>query len=301
MTDHAWDKQQERSNPVMLRLILWIARRMGRPVARLLLFPTVGYFLLTGGVAKKAARDFLSRVLDHEPRWIDHARHFHTFASVMLDRLLILSGNPLKLDMRMQQPPEVAAAMRSSHGCLLLLAHLGGFEVLRSRAANEPDLQIRILMDMASNRMFSTLIQQLDPAFARSVIDASQRGPAVALALKDALAEGAVVGTMADRVRDGERAVDVDFLGGTARFPAGPWIFASTLNVPVILAFSLYRGGNRYDVSFELVSDKIELPRATREQALQKHAQYYAGRLAHYAKQAPYIWFNFYDYWGNKP
>lgn len=292
-----WDKQEERSNPVMLRLILWIARRMGRPVARLLLYPIVGYFLLTGGVAKKSSRDFLRRVLDREPRWTDHAKHFHAFASVMLDRMLILSGNPMKLDLRMQQPPEVAKAMRSGHGCLLLLAHLGSFEMLRARAAAEPDLRIRILMDMQSNRMFSTLIQQLDPVFARSIIDASQRGPAVALALKDALAEGAVVGTMADRARDDERSVKVEFLGDTALLPAGPWIFASSLNVPVILAFSLYRGGNRYDVEFELISEKIELPRATREQALEKHAQYYADRLAHYARKAPYNWFNFYDYW----
>lgn len=292
-----WDKQAERSNPVMLRLILWIARRMGRPVARLLLYPIVGYFLLTGGVAKKSSRDFLRRVLDREPRWTDHAKHFHAFASVMLDRMLILSGNPMKLDLRMQQPPEVAKAMRSGHGCLLLLAHLGSFEMLRARAAAEPDLRIRILMDMQSNRMFSTLIQQLDPVFARSIIDASQRGPAVALALKDALAEGAVVGTMADRARDDERSVKVEFLGDTALLPAGPWIFASSLNVPVILAFSLYRGGNRYDVEFELISEKIELPRATREQALEKHAQYYADRLAHYARKAPYNWFNFYNYW----
>lgn len=292
-----WDKQEERSNPVMLRLILWIARRMGRPVARLLLYPIVGYFLLTGGVAKKSSRDFLRRVLDREPRWTDHAKHFHAFASVMLDRMLILSGNPMKLDLRMQQPPEVAKAMRSGHGCLLLLAHLGSFEMLRARAAAEPDLRIRILMDMQSNRMFSTLIQQLDPVFARSIIDASQRGPAVALALKDALAEGAVVGTMADRARDDERSVKVEFLGDTALLPAGPWIFASSLNVPVILAFSLYRGGNRYDVEFELISEKIELPRATREQALEKHAQYYADRLAHYARKAPYNWFNFYNYW----
>lgn len=296
-----WDKQEERSNPVMLRLILWIARRLGRPVARLLLFPIVTYFLLTGGSAKQASRDFLGRVLDRKPRWADHARHFHAFASVMLDRMLILSGNPMKLDLRIQQPPEVARAMRSDHGCLLLLAHMGSFEILRARAASETDLRIRILMDMESNRMFSTLIKQLDPVFAASVIDASQRGPAIALALKDALAEGAVVGTMADRVRDDERAIPVDFLGGIAQFPAGPWIFASMLNVPVILAFSLYRGGNRYDVNFELVSDKVELPRATREQALREYAQHYADRLAHYARKAPYNWFNFYDYWRKNP
>ena len=292
-----WDQQRERSNPIMLRLILWIARRLGRHIARALLFPIVAYFLLTGGGSKKSSRDFLRRVLDHEPRFADFARHFHAFASVMLDRMLILSGNKMKLDFRMTQPPEVATAMRSGTGCLLLLAHFGSFEVLRARAANESDLRLRILMDMALNPMFSTLIRQLDPVFAKSVIDASQRGPALALALKEALAEGALVGTMADRVRDDERAVSVEFLGDTARLPAGPWILANVLHVPVILAFSIYRGGNRYDVQFEMMADKVDLPRSTREQALQEYAQRYADRLAHHARLAPYNWFNFYDYW----
>lgn len=293
----AWDQQRERSNPVMLRLILWIARKLGRGIARLLLFPIVVYFLLTGGSSRKASREYLRRVLPHEPRWIDLARHFHAFASVMLDRLLILSGNPAEFDLQVNQPPEVAAAMRSSQGCLLLLAHVGSFEVLRARGMTESDLKIRILMDMAQNRMFSTLIQQLDPVFASSVIDASQRGPAVALAIKQALNEGAVVATMADRVREDERATTVQFLGDEARLPAGPWIFASALDTPVILAFSLYRGGNRYEVHFELMADKVELPRSHRDAALQEYAQRYADRLAHHARIAPYNWFNFYDYW----
>ena len=292
-----WDQQRERSNPIMLRLILWIARRLGRHIARALLLPIVAYFLLTGGSSKKSSRDFLRRVLDHEPRLADFTRHFHAFASVMLDRMLLLSGNPIKLDIQMQQPPEVAAAMRSGKGCLLLLAHFGSFEVLRARAPGQSDLRVRVLMDMALNPAFSQLIQQLNPAFAKSVIDASQRGPVVVLALKDALSEGAVVGTMADRVRDDERAVNVEFLGDSARLPAGPWIMASVLNVPVILAFSIYRGGNRYDVQFELMADKVELPRANRDQALQDYAQQYADRLAHHARLAPYNWFNFYDYW----
>ena len=296
----AWDQQRERSNPVMLRLILWIGRKLGRNVARLLLLPIVGYFLITSGSAKRASREYLRRVLPHAPRWSDLARHFHAFASVMLDRLLILSGNPARFDLRMTQPPEVAAAMRSPKGCLLLLAHVGSFEVLRARGVMEADLRIRILMDMAQNRMFSTLIRQLDPVFAESVIDAAQRGPAVALAIKQALDEGALVATMADRARDDERTVPVRFLGGEAQLPAGPWIFASALEAPVILAFSLYRGGNRYDVAFELMSTRVELPRARREEALQRYAQDYADRLTHFLRLAPYNWFNFYDYWRNR-
>ena len=54
---------------------------------------------------------------------------------------------------------------------------------------------------------------------------------------------------------------------------------------------------DRYDVQFELVADKVELPRGNREQALQEYVQRYADRLAHHARLSPYNWFNFYDYW----
>jgi predicted LPLAT superfamily acyltransferase len=297
----AWDQQRERSNPLMLRLLLWIAHGLGRGVARLLLVPIVGYFLLTGGSAKKASRDYLRRVLGREPGWADLARHFHAFASVALDRFFLVTGNTAIFDVSFHRPPELEEVIRQQRGCLLLLAHLGGFEIMRVTGSEQRKLPLRVLMDLTHNPMFIGLIQKLNPEFSKRVIDASQRGPALALALKQALDEGAIVGMMADRVRDDERAVEVNFLGGIARLPAGPWIFAGTLGVPVVLAFGLYRGGNRYEVHFELMMEKLALPRATREQALRDCAQQYAGRLEHYARLAPYNWFNFYDYWQVRP
>lgn len=291
----AWDRQRERSNPLMLRLIVWIARGLGRGVARLLLFPIVGYFLLTGGAARAASRDYLRRVLGREPGWGDTARQFHAFASVALDRFFFALGKTAAFDVRFHRPPEVAAIAASGRGCLLLLAHVGGYEAMRASAENR--LPLRILMDLKHNRMFMNLLRQLNPEFASRVIDASARGPALVLTLKQALDEGAMIGLMADRVRDDERAVTVQFLGGDARLPAGPWILAGTLGVPVILAFGLYRGGNRYEVHFELFAEKIELPRVSREAALQQCAQAYAERLTLHLRSAPYNWFNFYDYW----
>ena len=44
-------------------------------------------------------------------------------------------------------------------------------------------------------------------------------------------------------------------------------------------------------------ADRIEVPRPNREQALSAYVQHYASRLEHYARRAPYNWFNFYDFW----
>jgi predicted LPLAT superfamily acyltransferase len=89
----------------------------------------------------------------------------------------------------------------------------------------------------------------------------------------------------------------VSFLGAPAQLPIGPWVLASTLRVPVFLGFGIYRGGNRYDCHFELFAERIDLPRADRDAALQRYAQQFADRLEHYARLAPYNWFNFYDFW----
>jgi predicted LPLAT superfamily acyltransferase len=69
------------------------------------------------------------------------------------------------------------------------------------------------------------------------------------------------------------------------------------LHVPVVLAFGLYRGGKRYDLHFERIEFELPRDRRARAAALEDVAQRFADRLAHFARQAPYNWFNLYDFW----
>jgi predicted LPLAT superfamily acyltransferase len=292
-----WKQQRERGAAFAFVALIWVVRLAGRRAARLILYPTVAYYLLTAGAARRASRDFLRRVLPRAPGLRDVFRHLYTFAAVMLDRLLLLGGWFGKMRLTIYKPPEVIAVQGS--GCVLLVAHFGNFETKRGRArmVNEPTL--RIVMDRGHGRVFTQVLERLNPEFAASIIDASQPGPTLALEIKQALDAGCMIGLMADRARPGERTVTVDFLGGPVRLPAAPWILAGVMQVPVVIAFGLYRGSNRYDAHLELFADRVQLPRAGREAAIQAYAQRYADRMAHYARLAPYNWFNFYDYWAD--
>ena len=132
---------------------------------------------------------------------------------------------------------------------------------------------------------------------AATVIDAGQDGPSVVLAIQQAVAEGAVVALLVDRTQPGDPGFPVEFLGAPATMPRAPWLIAAVLHAPVVLAFGLYRGGNRYDLVFEPFSGPIKVARKDRNHALADLASRYAARLEHHARSAPFNWFNFYDFW----
>ena len=291
-----WSTQRERGSPAALQLMRWVALHLGRAPARVLLYPIALYFLVRASGPRRESRRFLTRVLGRPAGLTDVARHMHSFAVTILDRVFLLSGRREELDIGLHQQELVDARLSAGQGFLLLGSHLGSFEVLRALAIDAVRMPIKILMYPAHNRIITDMLHALNPEFAGSVI--SLAGPHPLLAVKESLDAGYGVGMLGDRYREGEPTVACDFLGARATFPAGPLSLAAVTGAPVILFFGLYRGGNRYDVHFELLAERISLgPRAQRDAALKQWVQRYADRLAHYTREAPFNWFNFYDFW----
>jgi predicted LPLAT superfamily acyltransferase len=284
----------------MVGLIVWLATHVHRPLVRPLLYPIVAYFVLTSPSARAASRGYLRRVLGRPATLRDLWRHFFAFASCTLDRIFFLSKRHQAIDVSVDRPEEVRAAVARGAGCLLFVAHFGSAESLRLIAVDQRRLPLSILLDRAHGRMLTELLERLNPELAGNIIDASQRGPQLVLSLKEALQAGRMVGIMADRALATDRAVSVDFLGGRARLPVGPWQLAHALQVPIVLGFGVYHGGNRYSAHFELFAESLRLPREQRDAALADFAQAYARRLEHHVRGAPYNWFNFYDYWNDE-
>ncbi|HZP11207.1 MAG TPA: hypothetical protein VFB36_02165 [Nevskiaceae bacterium] len=298
MSASRWEELRERGNLFWLLLLLLVSRLLGRAVARLVLVFVVGYFLIGARQAYRASQKFLARALGRAPTMGDSYRHFYAFAATALDRFFVMGGKGKKLQIEVDRPPEVHRAAAKS-GCLVMVSHLGSFEVMRVPGITARERPLKILLDRAHGPTFTKVLERINPQLAQSVIDASERGPTLALKLREALESQALVCLMADRVREGERAIPVQFFGKTAMLPAGPWLLAAALKAPVILAFGVYRGGARYELHFELFAEHLDVPRQDRDAAIAALAQRYAERLEHYARSAPYNWFNFYDFWND--
>lgn len=291
----SWQRQHERGAAWAIALLFWVAQSLGRPVARLVTFFPVLWFFLTGHAARAAIRDYLARVLARPVRRRDVWRQFATFGRVALDRIFLLKRHR---GYRISATgAEMVDALLTQGGALLLVSHFGSFESMRVVGARHKDLPIAILMDRAHGAMFTAVVERIAPDLAASVIDASEGGVALVLKLKEALASGHLVGVMADRARDTEATLAVDFLGSPAHFPVSPWQLALALKCPVLLGFSISRPGNVYETHFELFSEGLSAARGAREQAIQTAVQGYAQRLEYWLRQAPDNWFNFYPFW----
>jgi predicted LPLAT superfamily acyltransferase len=290
-----WAQLPERGTTAALGLIYWISMHLGRGVGRLLLYPIVFYFLLTAVAARRASRLYLQQVLERRPGYRDVFRHIYCFAATILDRVYLLAGQFERFDIRLHNGQLVLDQVGSGQGCILLGSHLGSFEVLRALGVTQGHFPLKILMNIDHNQTITRFINTLNPEIASTIIPI--RGPETLLKVKESLEQGYLIGTLGDRVVASDKTIHCRFLGRQTCFPAGPMLLASIMKCPVILVFALYRGGNRYDVHFESLSDVITVDHQRRQEDIQYWTQRYVDRLEHYVRSAPYNWFNFYDYW----
>lgn len=290
-----WLNYSERSNPLALRTITWIALKLGRPVARAVLYPISLYFLLFAPSIRRASRDYLSRVLGRRPGLRDVFRHIHSFSAITLDRVFMLTGQDGTLDIRTSGVEAIDRLLDRRRGGILLGAHLGSFEAARASARGRPEMVVRLLMYPENARKIGALFEALNPELRNMIIPLGR--PESLMRIQECLARGEFVGILGDRVFREGKTVRHRFLGQEAVFPLGPLEVACALQAPVILMFGLYRGGTRYDVHFESLSDALPADRRSRAAEVQRSLAHYVERLEYYCRLAPYNWFNFYKYW----
>jgi predicted LPLAT superfamily acyltransferase len=296
--NNKWQAHRERSTPLAINIIRWVALHLGRPSARLLLYPISLYYLFFASKQRRGSQLYLTKIFKRPPTYWEMAKHIHCFAATILDRIYLITGQFEQLDITFPAQNLPLSYSREGKGCILLGSHLGSFEVLRSYAIKKCPLPIKILMHEGQTPMIMNMLNALNPNVAETIIPMTD-GTNSLLKVKEALANGFAVGLLGDRTTGHEhgKTTRCKLLGAEVELPTAPVLIAAALGVPLIVFFGLYQGGNRYEIHFELLSDKIILSRTNRQQDIHDWTQRYATLLEQYCLKQPYNWFNFYDYW----
>jgi predicted LPLAT superfamily acyltransferase len=290
-----WVARPERSSVSAIRSIVWVALRLGRPVARLLLYPICLYFVVFSRKPRKASAKFLERALGRRPGFGDLFRHYHVFAACLLDRVFFLNDQTDQFDIHVHGEEIAVEMLKRGTGGLLLGGHMGSFEAIRTLGRKRQGLRVSLVMYEENARKINSVLGAINPDLALEVISLGR--PDSMLKVRESLDRGDFVGMLGDRTLEGESEIRLPFLGEPAAFAMGPLQLAALLKRPVVLMVGLYGGGRRYDVHFEQLADFSNVSTPERTGEVRQAAGRFAARLEHYARLSPYNWFNFYDFW----
>ncbi|MGH1346093.1 MAG: lipid A biosynthesis acyltransferase [Nannocystales bacterium] len=294
----SWLSIPERGTALGMATFVWGLGLGGRRLGRALLWLVMPYYVLSSPRARRASRDFRRRVGPDAER---HSvfTHIMRFGQVALDRLLLVQGKTGDLEVDLGPRELYDELQQRESGALLLSAHVGSFEALAG-LARERTLDVVPVVNTGGSRIFTDVLERLNPKLAANLIDLADGRLEAIFKIRERLESGRHVGILCDRWTEDEKSIAVPFMGQEARFPAGPFILASTLKCPVYFVAALYRGGNRYEIHAERFADQVTLPRKARDEGLKKWAGLYSQRLEALARRAPLNWFNFYDFWQKK-
>lgn len=291
--DTQWTHKAERGSAFLIWLIVWLARAVGRPFCRLLLYPITFYFVLTDRNARRASAEFLSAACGRPAGLRAVFAHIFAFGSTLLDRVYMAQGEFDRFEVTIEGLQCVERAIASGRGCVLLGSHLGSFDfmMLAHRAMERRPVKVMMRLDPRARLRRLAGIDENSP----SVIRMGQ--PDSYLRAHEAVMRGEIVAILADRVDGDAACLPASFLGRKAMLPVAPHVLAARSQAQVLVCFGLYEGRNRYRIEF--VDFGAAAARMSRGDALQPVVDRYAQLLEAYARRYPLNWFNFYSYWAD--
>jgi len=237
------------------------------------------------------------RVFEREPGWFTSLRHFACFAETLLDKTLAMSGRYPLDRLTVDGSEAIVENIAAGRGGLIITAHLGCLELMQASASLRAGLKINILVHTTHAESFNRILARLNPAAQVQLLQVSSFNAPTAMLLADRVAAGEWIAIAGDRIPiSGDRVLRVSFLGKPAAFPAGPYLLASLLDCPVFLMACMHEGTG-YRARVHKLADRINLPRAQREQAMTTYAERFAHWIEERLRESPLDWFNFYAFW----
>ncbi|MFZ1985028.1 MAG: lauroyl acyltransferase [Desulfatitalea sp.] len=256
-----------------------------------------GYFVLFPRRAAASARFYRalyperSRLYAGGCAW----RQFQNFTTVFLDRHLLHAIGAIEYTFEGRE--HLIEAVRQGHGGILLMSHMGNWEVgARLLRQNVPQLRLMLYMGRRAKEQIERLQKEDLTASGIRIVaaDEASGSPFDLVEGVGFLKSGGIVSMTGDRLwRPDQRAVAVRFLGHSVQLPEAPFMLALVSGAPLFIFFASRRGSRRYHFCASGPMVVAADSRAQRREAVARAAQAYAGRLEAQVRRYPLEWYHF--------
>lgn len=300
--DQHWAERPETASLRGIRFLVAVYRIAGLWPMRLCLAPVVLCYALFHRPARQASADYRRRMHRFHPdfpapRPWHLLRHLWQFATALLDKFAVWMGDITRDQVILHNSELIDELLDRRQGALILISHLGNFEICQALSETRPRLRLTVLLHTLNAAKFNAVLEQYNRDSQIELVQVTDLDVGTAIRLKAKMDAGEFVAIAADRVAIGNgRSIERTFLGDTAAFPEGPFALAVALEAPVLTIHSLKHDG-RYHIHFDSLTPGGPVPRSQRRAARQALASAFVARLEHHCLNAPWQWYNFFPFW----
>jgi predicted LPLAT superfamily acyltransferase len=277
------------------KIFVWTLKYLGLGFAYFLLSFVVIYFVAASGRAFGAIFNFYHQVMKYNrvKAFFCIYMNYYMFGQILLDKIAMLAGFQQKFTFDF----EGEEYLRQMHdGGLLVSAHVGNWEIA-GQLLNRLEKRINIILFDAEHQQIKGYLT--DVMNARQVNFIVIRDDfSHLLEIRQALANKEIVAMHGDRFIEGNKTVNLSFMGKPAAFPIGPVNMAAKFKVPVSFVFAVKETSSHYHfyaTPLHHVAFTTHLKQ--REENFREALDIYTRKFEEILRKYPLQWFNYYDFW----
>ncbi|MDX6190532.1 lipid A biosynthesis acyltransferase [Flavobacterium sp. Fl-318] len=273
------------------KIFVFLIQKAGIKSAYILLYFVASYYFLFLKKSNRAISYYFKERLDYSYFKSKKMvfKSYYTFGQTIIDKVAISAGMRNKFTYEFDGIEILKQLLAEKKGGVLISAHVGNFEIAE-----------HFLGDIDLNFQINLVTTDLEHSHIKKYLETVTQKPTVKfIIIKDdlshifeinaALANNELVCFTGDRYFEGTKSLSEKILGQEANFPAGPFLIASRLRVPVVFVYVMKEPNLHYHLYAREATVKHR-----DEKALLKE---YVQSVETIIQQYPLQWFNYFDFW----
>ncbi len=225
-------------------------------------------------------------------------RNYYRLGQILIDKVAIGNGMVSKYRFEFEQYARFLEVLNGEQGVIMIGAHVGNWEI-GAPFFDDYGKKINIVMYDAEHQRIKQLLEKGDRPY--KVIPVNEDNLTHVFRITEALGKHEYVCFQGDRYLNQEKLLTCSFMGKAASFPAGPFLLASRMKVPVVFYFAMREKGRTYRFHFTVADEVVRTREKKPGQALPKPEQalleQYVAVLENIVTRYPEQWFNYYSFW----
>jgi predicted LPLAT superfamily acyltransferase len=276
------------------RIFIFFIRNLGVRAAYGLLIFVAFYFCFFAGKSTKYIYYYFRRRLHYSKlkSAVSIFKSYFVFGQTIIDKAAISSGLKNQFTYEFDGVENITNLLDKGQGGILISAHVGNFE-LAEYFFEEIDTRSQIHL-VTTDSEHQNIKEYLESVTKKSNIKIILVGEDLShiFEINAALGKGELVCFTGDRFFEGTKYLSEELLGKSAKFPAGPFVLASRLRVPVVFVYVMKETAKHY----HLYARTAEVAHRDAEGLLKKYTENVEWMLEKY----PLQWFNYFNFWNVK-